>query len=536
MISKALLLFPLMATISACTSLNVHKLTDSSPYEAREGIAYYLPLKQLQIDLQFRLNGCRSAAGRAQLSYSTAAKVAESQIPDHSERYTIAYRELAAITKTTDLSVVVSEQGLLVSVNATVTDQTGPILANLASAGFAIARGTALKAIGVLGIEVVPAADPCLGFKSKLDAVETLATVLKAAEIKDEERTSASEDRDKAASGLKLAEIKLKESTDAKDPAGIADGKIDVAKKQASFAVMQAKLTALGPLQTKLAANALERAQTAITVNRKILWTPVFESGSAITSQKIFATTEAFQALGFELADANLAAKQFQAEIALEPVGKPAVLKDVLLPPKAGIVYRQPAHMLLKVCPGTCDLTSNGQALAPGVVLGDQFAYAAVHAFPQFGAKASLPLSNGLFEDNGLKITFGESGQPKTVSFNSKSAAERASASAKEIGDGYLGFIKGRQTDQLDFRKALRADEEGQISLDTKRRDAQMDTLDDRLETLKKYQALENARSGTSTRDQLLEDSLATRKRQLQLQIEIKEQENKLKALGVTSN
>lgn len=541
---KKLVLLPLVVAVSACTSLNVHKLTDASTAEAREGIAYYLPVKQLQMDVAFRLTGCRVVDNKPVFSYATSAKVAEVQVPDLAERYTISYRDLAAITKTTDLTVTTSEQGLLVSVNATVTDQTGPILSSLASAGFSLARATALRAVAFpvsittysLRLErlVPPIADPCSAFKTRLDAAGEAAASLDDAVASDELRAEAVGLRNKAAIALKVAEANLKEATDAKDAAPIAEAKPVVVKAKAAFEVAQKNLDVLPASTTKQMAANLEDALAAITVMRKLMWTPLSAPNAAQLSQMVAPTKAAFQTLKFTEADAAAAAGAMRAEVTIEPLGNMGTLKDVALLPKAGIVYRQPAHLLLKVCGNTCKQTD--PTPAPGVVLGDQFAYAAVHAFPQFGAKATLPLSNGLFEDNGLEITFGESGQPKKVAFKSKSSAERAAASAKEIGDGYLGFIKARQTDQLDLRKALRTDESDQIDLATKRRDAQLDTLDDRLETLKKYQAFESARAGTSTKDQLLEDSMAARKRHLQLQIDIKEQENKLKALGVTAN
>ena len=536
------LLMPfLLLSLSACTSLNVHKLTGESKDSEREGISYFLPVKQLRVDLAFTLTRCETKAAKPVLSYVASAKVQEVQLPDLSERYVISYRDLSAMTKTTDLTIATSEQGLLVSVNAKVTDQTGPVLASIASAGFSFARGAGLKAAtlplatsGLKEEKTDSPPPPCDKFLIKLKAFESATEALKKAIEADQRRDKVATDRTKAAVGYKLAQAKLSEATKAKDPAAIEDAKKDLAEKKAKFDEAQDEFQKLAAPATRLATENLDEARAAITLTRSAFWTPFIDEKSTILQVSELAVVD----MGFDTEHAKKLSSQIAANLELLPVGKDVSLKDAAHHPKAGIVYRQPAHLMLKITSITTDSDSKPKQVseAKGLVPADDNIYAAVHAFPQFGAKASLPLSNGLFEDNGLIVTFGESGQPKTVTFNSKSSAERGALAAKDLGTDYLAFIKGRQSDQLDLRKSLREDAEGELSLQTKRRDAQLDTLDDRIETLKKYQALESARAGNASRSQVLEDTLTARKRQLALEIEIKEQENKLKSLGVPSN
>lgn len=519
--------------LCGCTSLKVNRLTENSDAKAREGITYYLPVKQLVINANFEITGCRTQSGTTRLDYAVGAKVADQQLPDLSERYSISYRALAALTKTTDLTISTSEQGLLVSVNASAADQTGPILTNIASSAFSVARASALDPMMAMDPDGgrQPPPDPCTEFTPRIQAVQAAHSALKKASVKDEERKAAAVARIRAAAALKLAESKLKEAEDAKELAAIADARAEVRKTRAAFEAAQQVLTGLGPLEAGDKANELAEAKQAVSVLRTLLWTPDPNAFTAAghAPLRLSPSVQALQALGYSASAAQFASSRIVAQVALTPLlGTLSADRGTPTLPNGGIVYRQPAHVLLRVCPGPCE------AVAAGAVTADDLAYSGVHALPQFGAKASLPLSNWLFEDNALNVSFGESGQPKVVSFKSKSAGEPATSSAREIGDAYLGFVKGRETDRLDFLRGRRADEEAQLSLESKRRDAQLDTLADRLDTLKKLEALEAARSGVATRNQLAEDALEARKRQLLLLVQIKEQENKLKALSAS--
>ncbi|MFG6416130.1 hypothetical protein ACG02S_19725 [Roseateles sp. DC23W] len=520
------------ALCSGCTTLEVSRLETTSMAEEREGIAYYLPLKQLVIDASFEITQCRDGGSAPGLLYAVSAKVSEKQVPDLSQRYIVSYKSLSALTKTTDLTISTSEEGLLVSVNASAADQTGPILSSLASTAFSVARGLALGQLP--SMDAASGNTPpnhCNEFQPRIAAVEKARAALKSAVVKDEERQVAAGARTKAAAALKVAESKLKEAEEAKEPIAIADARVEVRKTRAAFEVSQQTLAGLGPLETGTKTNELAEARQALSVTRTLLWTPdptEFEAEKP-APLRISPSAQALQALGFSQEAAKFAKDAMHSEVALTPplgvLGKDNG-RDPLK--KGGIVYRQPAHVLLRVCPSACEELQNG------AVLEENLAYVGVHALPQLGARASLPLSNWVFEDNSLNVSFGESGQPKVVSFKSKSSAERAASSAKEIGDGYLAFVKGRETDRLDFLKGRRTDEEAQLSLESKRRDSQLDVLSDRLDTLKKLEAQEAQRSGVATRNQLTEDALEARKRQLLLLVQIKEQENKLKALNTT--
>lgn len=515
-----------VALLGGCTSLEVNRIYEDTLPAARQGVSYYLPLKQFRIDTVFEVRGCAVTSQGPKLTYRTVAKVSEAQVPDVAERYVISYERLAAMTKTANLTVTMSELGLLVSLNAKTTDQTGPILASIAGTAFSIARGVALRDMVRRGpMSARDPAGPCDEVAARVQALETAEAELVKAQARDEQRAAAVGARTKASAALKLAEAKLKDARDAKDQEAISLAEKDVKVKAAAYAAADKDAADLGAFEAADKAEEVAQAKARLSVTRALYWTPgAADAGKPLAIQAARDSLEVIK-LPVALADQLVA----QASLTSLRGGEPAKEPDrgQTFTAEDGVVYRQPVHVLLRVCGATCQSGS-----ANGALGGDGIAYAGVHAIPQLGVKATLPFSNGPFQDNLLSVTFGESGQPKVVAFESKASAERAAASAKEIADGYLGFVKGRESDRLDFLKGRRADEEGRLALDSKRRDAQLDVLADRLDMLKKLEALEAARAGTASSNQLAEDALAARKRQLDLLVQIKEQEKRLKELG----
>jgi hypothetical protein len=176
-----------------------------------------------------------------------------------------------------------------------------------------------------------------------------------------------------------------------------------------------------------------------------------------------------------------------------------------------GLAYRMPAYARLVVSP-----------LWP---LGAKPAYEGMRAVPQLGRIAYLPLRNGPFQDNSLAVVFGASGQLQKLTFDDKAAAERAALAARSVFDGYLEFVKGRAQDARDEQSA-------QLDLAAKRRDAQLDALKDRLETLNTLNALEKARTGSADKQQREIDTLTAAKQRLQLELEIKKLQDELAKLS----
>lgn len=124
---------------SGCTSLSSKKLIDEE--HTPSGLTYRLPAKLFSINATYEITDCENVGNKAHLQASVEATYTESLIG--SEAYTINYQDLNAWTKVTNTEFQLSESGLLTGVNASIVDQSGPIILNTVSAAASIARAIA---------------------------------------------------------------------------------------------------------------------------------------------------------------------------------------------------------------------------------------------------------------------------------------------------------------------------------------------------------------------------------------------------------
>ncbi len=145
------LALPLLACSSLIARLDGARIDAADP-AAGVGIAYYLPAKVLDADIEFQINACEEPAGAdklPKLAFSIRHVFTEQMVPDFNWRYTIRYEELNALTKVTDAKFAILPNGMLGSVNASIDDRTGAILGNVIDVGTKLVRGALLTSVGV---------------------------------------------------------------------------------------------------------------------------------------------------------------------------------------------------------------------------------------------------------------------------------------------------------------------------------------------------------------------------------------------------
>lgn len=171
MIKKAITFFVLFCSalfFSGCTKLHVESYEAGSELtKALEGPLYYLPQGHFDIVVKRKILACdvisvSDASGNPvsnlDFKFAISAEVTQKIIPDLSKPYLIKFQELNGFTKKTTLKVNLFENGVLKSVNASVEDRTGSILANTTKGAVQIARM-------VMGLPSAPSAlatqQPC---------------------------------------------------------------------------------------------------------------------------------------------------------------------------------------------------------------------------------------------------------------------------------------------------------------------------------------------------------------------------------------
>jgi hypothetical protein len=114
----------------------------------------------------------------------------------------------------------------------------------------------------------------------------------------------------------------------------------------------------------------------------------------------------------------------------------PAALKS------QGIIYREPAPVIVQVCPGSCDESAPGQD-GPEVLATLQTQAA------QFGRYAAIPLVNKGFQKNNLALSFAANGRLESFTYGSESSLEKMATTLSESAlsiEGYAATRKAART------------------------------------------------------------------------------------------
>lgn len=99
-----------------------------------------------------------------------------------------------------------------------------------------------------------------------------------------------------------------------------------------------------------------------------------------------------------------------------------------------GIIYREPAPVVVQVCAGSC-----------GVVQPEVLATLETQA-AQFGRYAVIPLVNKAFQKNNLTLSFAANGRLESFTYGSESTLEKMAASLSESATAIEGFLAKRKS------------------------------------------------------------------------------------------
>ncbi len=516
--------------LSGCTTALVSNLPGAGPVS---GLVYRLPKKQFDVTTTYELLKCSSTDGQVQLNTKISATVSEALIGDETQTYVLDYAQLAALTKTSKLDINVSDSGILTSINSTITDQTGPIIANVTKAAFSVAEAVALPQITVARELALSAS----GSSNSLFTLRLLNSVQLLADAEQNKAkvtknlcdtfNAARKNYDNALAGAQRANEDAKKLKAAQDAFNDLDALQKVRKDEqefykqygttAQYNAATAELNAA--IKASAAAQRKVKAYTDTSVddaNKKVA-----DAKTKVVIEQVYSfTPTATQPSG-------IATLQFSKINGLfEPAMKPCVKNDqpdcVNLPKvsvevkpiageivqsrpferDAGIVYRLPVTSRLNVY-------TTDSAEHPVDTLVDQLTQV-----PQYGRLASLNLKNGPFADNLLKVSFNSNGTPSQMSFSSQSQADTAAKAASDTAQSYLSFAKSRQQDKVDAAKS-------QISLDKDRADANTSIAADNLKTLHDLQQLQALASGQSSAADNKLSALNSQRDMLEVQLKI---------------
>jgi hypothetical protein len=379
-----------------CTALSVHKIDNSTqPADQVGSISYILPEKTFLISATYVLNSCRTIllADTKQpslfLDVDTTLSVVANNEADPDERYFISYADLRSWFKETNVTIESYPNKTLKTVNATLNDQTGPIIT--------AAIGTAIK-IGALAAAGASTEEFCDD-----NTVLTLADV--------------------------AAKRKLL-STIAKPQGGNTDAQIAEIQKDINKAIgdtltskvvlsWSPQLTELKPSITGY--DAIVRALAPDQAVRKWL------------SPK-----------GREWLATHPDEKQTTFIVLEIPSWSHPNVKEPAASVSDGLVLRDPAIGLLRLCKGACPLPQGGMMSVDNVISVTNV------VVPQLGRRVVLPLHNRVAENSVLDVSISEDGVITKLGVHSTSTAASSITALGANADAAKSVLDARTKAQND--------------------------------------------------------------------------------------
>lgn len=465
----AVLVAGLVTSLVGCTThLEVRK-DGNGPYvergdDLRAGVDYGLPMLQYKLAVKRTLAACTDKAGAVDLRFLTKVTAEPHYIVG--ERFVINYPALSSWTKTSAFELQTYDTGAIKSLNAEAQDQTAGIIGDVVKTGI----GLVSLSTGV-PIKLEAAIAPPLTRTYKCSG----ATTKLLADIKS------------ATADLKVKTKRLTEGNDeiarlerlAGQGALTNDGKKRLEEWNNKVGDYSKALTA--------AQESLEALTDRVSASEEMVWpkgateTTLNAGPNVLSKEKLRAlldfTTEGPIGFSASKLDEAMALVGVLAPIAPAPAQskcppEPSDCELQALKNKRaeGLIYRSPVPSLLLICQ-----VSDGKACTPDGA-SSVIVSAGVLA-PQLGPLRLLPMTNGAFQNNVLKVTFRENGGVATLNYDEKAARGKAlSGAASSAISQLLSFRDARQafedkkdaqakTDAAAKKKAVLDDLDNQIAL-----------------------------------------------------------------------
>ena len=374
-------------TVGGCTQLEVRRYSSGMV----EGIPYSLPNKSILVAVEYEVKDCSYKSSKLYLDIKKIATA--TQLVEPGEQFYIPYSSIRNAFKDTEVTVEAFDNSTLKSISAHVTDKTGPAIA-------AILGGT----LRLAGLSASPpqlaALAPDQFMRAQYCNDKVILALDKIAALKAGAKT------DETASRIETLREDLKfkhvvKWSPVKDRDSVGGTRPEKTVYPEHFLASQAWVTAAGhkALRDDYVKNAVD---------------PKFPIESLVTHVTIDLS---------------------------RPIRNDPLLGDVL----PGLVVRNPAQGLLRVCDGHCPTQE-------GVVTGVVGATDVI--VPQLGDYIVLPLKNRIFQDQKIELSLSESGALTKVGITSKATAAAAAESFNANFDQIKAFRDAREKATEDARTA----------------------------------------------------------------------------------
>ena len=539
--------------ITGCTNLESNKISGNA--NTPSGLTYRLPAKKFNVKAMLEITGCQVQGNRALVDATIGAVLSESLVGG--EAYTIDYQKLNAWTKVTDTEFQISEAGLLAGINASITDQSGVVLANTASTVASVARAAAITPLSaaltpqfqaaiseverlkvqqgktlnlsdtkqmqimlpdtfselkrfdvnkISGKDVADLRQAKEEAKTSCGEVTEAITEKKESEVKLKEEKKKDKDRERLQNEMSRFETEiasLRNLVDFYEKLGDSVEKKSLLKKVLGAEKDKQKavsdLNALGPSEVEVLSKA--RATDKLTISASREFVPVDsravctdDQGSPRRSCEIQITQESIDRTFGKAIDRSTLVLPVVTFTVNQIAGISELEKREPKSEGLGIAYRIPV-------PATAYVSYRNEPT-------DTVSYPLIEQttqVPQFGPVGSINLDNIMFDDNLVEVAFNpETGSPSKLSFKAKSKAEAASAATRDAASTYLQLQKDKRNDQVEANELSHEYFASQIALEKSLSDLDLSKTQSSASVAKMQADLQQALLSSKT--QLLRD------------------------------
>jgi hypothetical protein len=487
----------LLVLFQGCTTSLKSKQMSLDDSAIPNGVIYYLPATTIEANLSFLPTSCfDSGDGSVVFGFEVSdAQVKQRYTPDPSEIHTLDYSALNSPMKITTANIVMYPSGMIKSINAEMDDRTAQVMASVAGTAVNLAKAGAFPSL--IGVSAVPTATPCPKFvDDRLKLLNDLRGKVVEARAADGQYQDKLDELAKAQLDLDKAKVKL-DSAPKDTSTSVLEGlKVDVRLKQQTVDRLS---TALKDQKPKLPAAqaALAKITKMLTALASSAFTPTLKEYCHTVAVKISdylmqyaddtLKPDEYAALT-QFKERTFNPGQFQGKVCVNAEGEARKTAQSSATP-LGLVYRVPQMARVTV--------SHGDSNSITAFTGESWI-----SVPQYGSKAALPLENGAFDKNTLKLAFSEDGSLASLDFTAQAAAERGAAAMQDLSKSYVDVLSERE-------KARKAREQAQDDATKKQLDDQIAGYDAQIKTIQKQRELEVARSGIKDRTQIQIDATA---------------------------
>lgn len=470
----------LLAILAGCTTHLEVRPDGSGRYvqrgaELRSGVDYGLPMLQYKLSVKRTLASCATEAGAVEIRFLTKVTAEPHYVVG--ERYVIDYPALSGWSKTSAFELQTYDSGAIKSLNAEAQDQTAGIIGDVVKTGIglvSLSTGVPLQAPGApqetlhsLGIPTYK----CSAATTRLLA--DIASATQDLKIKTQRLTDAT---DEVARLERLASQNAL-TQDAKQRLERGNAKV----REQAKAVTAAK-------------ESLDALTDRASASEELIW-PRKVADLRLDAAPNRVSREKLGALFDHTAAGPKGYTQIELDRTMALVG---VLAPSIETPKQatcpsqdlecapqplvgtrseGLIYRSPVPSYLLICqvsdPAACTPDGASSVIVSAGVLA-----------PQLGPLRLLPMTNGAFQNNVLKVVFRENGGVATLNYDEKAARGKAlSGAASSALSQLLAFRDAQQA--FEDKKAAQGKAD-----DAAKKKAVLDDLDNQIALLEKNKKL----------------------------------------------